>query len=107
MIASVATATRYDSVACDEGRFISPEERALAPLGLSPSKECRRPSCSKRGRWYDYLHKIPPPLHFVTLVPLLLVGQFPKESLYQTQVKLYTFRVQRKDKAPDARRQPR
>ena len=35
MIASVATATRYDSVACDDGRFISPKERALAPLGLS------------------------------------------------------------------------
>ena len=35
-LASVATATRCDSVACDEGRFISPEECASAPLGLSP-----------------------------------------------------------------------
>ena len=33
--ASVATATRYDSVACDERNFSSSEERALAPLGLS------------------------------------------------------------------------
>ena len=29
--ASVATATRYDSVACDERNFSSSEERALAP----------------------------------------------------------------------------
>ena len=35
MIVSVATATRYDSVACDERNFSSSEERALAPLGLS------------------------------------------------------------------------
>ena len=34
-LASVATAARYESAACDGGRFISPEERALAPLGLS------------------------------------------------------------------------
>ena len=34
--ASVATATRYDSVACDERNFSSSEERALAPLGLPP-----------------------------------------------------------------------
>ena len=34
MIASVATATRYDSVACDDGRFISLKERALALLTL-------------------------------------------------------------------------
>ena len=40
MKASVATATRYDSVACDEGRFIFPEECASAPLGLSPPEEC-------------------------------------------------------------------
>ena len=31
MKASVATATRYDSVACDERNFSSSEERALAP----------------------------------------------------------------------------
>ena len=30
-----ATATRYESVACDEGRFIFPEECASALLGLS------------------------------------------------------------------------
>ena len=35
MKASVATATRYDSVACDERNFSSSEERALALLGLS------------------------------------------------------------------------
>ena len=34
MKASVATATRYDSVACDERNFSSSEERALAPLTL-------------------------------------------------------------------------
>ncbi len=28
------TMTRYESVACDEGRFISPGERALVPLTL-------------------------------------------------------------------------
>ena len=38
MIASVATAARYESAACDGGRFISPEERASAPLGLSPQR---------------------------------------------------------------------
>ena len=32
------TATRYDSVACDEGRFIFLEECASAPLGLSPKE---------------------------------------------------------------------
>ena len=37
-LSSVATATRYDSVACDEGRFIFPEECASAPLGLSPQR---------------------------------------------------------------------
>ena len=36
MKASVATATRYDSVACDEGRFIFPEECASAPLVYLP-----------------------------------------------------------------------
>ena len=30
-LASVATATRYDSVACDERNFSFSEERALAP----------------------------------------------------------------------------
>ena len=47
-LASVATATRYDSVACDEGRFISPEERALAPLGLSPQPLGRWPEGEKQ-----------------------------------------------------------
>ena len=37
-LASVATATRYDSVACDERSFSSSEERASAPLGLSPQR---------------------------------------------------------------------
>ena len=35
MLASVATVARYESATCDEGRFISPEECALAPLDLS------------------------------------------------------------------------
>ena len=30
--ALLATAARYESAACDGGRFISPEERASAPL---------------------------------------------------------------------------
>ena len=34
-LALLATATRYDSVACDERNFSSSEERALAHLGLS------------------------------------------------------------------------
>ena len=34
MLASVATVARYESATCDEGRFISPEECALAPLDL-------------------------------------------------------------------------
>ena len=33
-LASVATATRYESVACDERNFSSSEERALAPFTL-------------------------------------------------------------------------
>ena len=42
--ASVATAARSISAACDEGRFIFPEERALAPLGLSsPRSETLSP----------------------------------------------------------------
>ena len=40
MIASVATATRYDSVACDERNFSSSEERALALLSFSFPEEC-------------------------------------------------------------------
>ena len=38
--ASVATATRYDSVACDDGRFISLMERALALLTLVSPRSC-------------------------------------------------------------------
>ena len=38
MLASVATVARYESATCDEGRFISPEECALAPLDLSPEE---------------------------------------------------------------------
>ena len=38
MKASVATATRYDSVACEERNFSSSEERALALLGLPPQR---------------------------------------------------------------------
>ena len=37
MIASVATPMRA-SIGCDEGRFISPEECALAPSGLSAQR---------------------------------------------------------------------
>ena len=40
MKASVATATRYDSVACDDGRFISLKERALALLTLVSPRSC-------------------------------------------------------------------
>ena len=36
-LASVATAARYESAACDERNFSSSEERALA-LGLSPQR---------------------------------------------------------------------
>ena len=38
VLASVATAARYESAACDERNFSSSEERALA-LGLSLLKE--------------------------------------------------------------------
>ena len=37
-LASVATAARYESAACDERNFSSSEERALAPLGLSSQR---------------------------------------------------------------------
>ena len=47
-LSSVATATRYDSVACDEGRFIFPEECASAPLGLSPQPLGRWPEGEKQ-----------------------------------------------------------
>ena len=40
-LASVATATRYDSVACDERNFSSSEERALAPLDLSSQRSAK------------------------------------------------------------------
>ena len=40
MKASVATATRYDSVACDERNFSSSEERALALLTLAFPRSC-------------------------------------------------------------------
>ena len=43
MLASVATVARYESATCDEGRFISPEECALAPLALSPQPLGRWP----------------------------------------------------------------
>ena len=49
MKASVATATRYDSVACDDGRFISPKERALAPLGLSAQRSAEGLSPRRGG----------------------------------------------------------
>ena len=48
MKASVATATRYDSVACDERNFSSSEERALAPLGLSPQRSIFKERRRKR-----------------------------------------------------------
>jgi hypothetical protein len=37
-LASVATVARYESATCDEESFSSPEECALAPLGLSPQR---------------------------------------------------------------------
>ena len=46
--APLATATRYDSVACDERNFSSSEERALAPLGLSSQRSV---ACDSDGRW--------------------------------------------------------
>ena len=49
MIASVATAARYDSAACDGGRFISPEERASAPLGLSAQRSTEGLSPRREG----------------------------------------------------------
>ena len=58
-----ATATRYDSVACDERNFSSSEERALAPLtlvsprsaafsplGLSPQRSDCRPTAQNLPR---------------------------------------------------------
>ena len=38
--ASVATATRYDSVACDNGRFISPKGTCFSTISFSFTKEC-------------------------------------------------------------------
>ena len=57
--APLATATRYDSVACDERNFSSSEERASAPLDLSsqplgrwPEGEKQRSvACDSDGRW--------------------------------------------------------
>ena len=46
--APLATATRYDSVACDERNFSSSEERALAPLDLSSQRSV---ACDSDGRW--------------------------------------------------------
>ena len=46
--ASVATAARSISAACDEGRFIFPEERALTPLDLSSQRSV---ACDSDGRW--------------------------------------------------------
>ena len=43
--ASVATAARSISAACDEGRFIFPEECASAPLGLSSPRSMLKHSC--------------------------------------------------------------
>ena len=43
VLATVATAARYESAACDERNFSSSEERALAPLGLSPQPLGRWP----------------------------------------------------------------
>ena len=48
--ASVATAARSISAACDEGRFIFPEERALAPLGLSAPRSL---ACEPLG-WVSF-----------------------------------------------------
>ena len=40
--ASVATAARYESAACDERNFSSSEERALAPLALASPRSPQR-----------------------------------------------------------------
>ena len=46
--APLATAARSISAACDEGRFIFPEERALASLDLSSQRSV---ACDSDGRW--------------------------------------------------------
>ena len=44
-LASVATVARYESATCDEESFSSPEECALAPLGLSAQRSAACSSC--------------------------------------------------------------
>ena len=56
--ASVATATRYDSVACDEGRFIFPEECASAPLGLPSQRSAAKPPLYYSGFTLDRVREI-------------------------------------------------
>ena len=56
--ASVATATRYDSVACDERNFSSSEERALAPLGLPSQRSAAKPPLYYSGFTLDRVRKI-------------------------------------------------
>ena len=49
MIASVATAARYESAACDEWNFSTSEERALASLGLSAQRSAEGLSPRRGG----------------------------------------------------------
>ena len=53
--ASVATATRYDSVACDERNFSSSEERAL---GLPSQRSAAKPPLYYSGFTLDRVRKI-------------------------------------------------
>ena len=52
--ASVATPMRA-SIGCDEGRFISPEECALAPSDLSAPRSAEGFSNGLRGSSFDWV----------------------------------------------------
>ena len=71
MIASVATATRYDSVACDERNFSSSEERALAPLGFSAQRSAEGLFPRRGGGGIKYRNNTPSAsIHFIPVGPL-------------------------------------
>ena len=48
-LASVATVARYESATCDEESFSSPEECALAPLGLSAPRSAACSPCENEN----------------------------------------------------------
>ena len=72
MKASVATATRYDSVACDERNFSSSEERASAPLGLS----------SPRSVLQHSSHAGTLPVHSARFLALLEMTRYVLDNIY-------------------------